>query len=241
MTAMPAFFNSRTTERFAAFSPSHIVVLALLVALACAMYRYRNEIRAHARAKRAIRYCLLLCLAVPEALLFVWYAAEGLWDVKYTLPLELCSISQMLAIVMLATRSRLLYPIVFFAGIGGALQAVLTPDLTYPFPHFRYFHFFIVHMAIILAALYMTWIESYRPTWKSIGLTMIFLNILVVIVGGVDYWLDANYMFLKRKPEVASLLSVLGPYPYYLGVEEIIALGIFTIMYMPFILRKPKS
>jgi hypothetical integral membrane protein (TIGR02206 family) len=64
---------------------------------------------------------------------------------------------------------------------------------------------------------------------------MIFLNILLVVVGGTDYWLDANYMFLMHKPEGASLLDLLGPYPYYLAVEEVIAFVIFTIMYLPFI------
>ncbi|QHW35290.1 TIGR02206 family membrane protein [Paenibacillus rhizovicinus] len=235
---MASFINPRISEHFLAYSPSHVVVLAILLAFAGMLYRFRNEIRRRSSVKQTIRYGLLACLIVPECFLFWWYATEDLWNARYTLPLELCSISQMLAIVMLIARSRLLYQIVLFAGIGGAIQAMLTPDLVYPFPHFRFFHFFIVHMAIILAPLYMTWIERYRPTWKSIGITMIFLNILVVLVGGVDYWLDANYMFLKHKPEAASLLDALGSYPYYLITEEFIAVGIFSLMYVPFLLRK---
>ena len=38
---------------------------------------------------------------------------------------------------------------VFFAGIGGALQAMATPVLDVGFPHFRYFHFFYTHIGII--------------------------------------------------------------------------------------------
>ncbi|RAP75082.1 TIGR02206 family membrane protein [Paenibacillus montanisoli] len=235
---MDTFFASRTEEHFLAYTLPHFIVLAAMLLLAIAMFRFKSAIRSNARAKTFIRIALLLCLIIPEAALYAWYGAEGLWDVQYTLPLELCSISQMLAVIMLLTRSRLLYQIVFFAGIGGALQAMFTPDLVFAFPHFRFFHFFIVHIAIILAAFYMTWIEQYRPTWKSIGITMIFLNILVVIVGGIDYWLDANYMFLRHKPETASLLDVLGPYPLYLIIEELIALVIFTIMYLPFLRRK---
>lgn len=213
-------------------------MLVLLVMLALLLYCFRAGIRDHTLVKTIIRYSILLGLLAPQIVLYYWYAVQGLWDVKYTLPLELCSISQLLAVIMLFTRSKLLYQIVFFAGIGGAMQAMFTPDLDYPFPHFRFFHFFIVHIAIILAPLYMTWIESFRPTWKSIWMTMLFLNILLVVVGGTDYWLGANYMFLRHKPEGASLLDLLGPYPYYLIVEEIIALVTFTIMYLPFIRRK---
>ncbi|QHT62361.1 TIGR02206 family membrane protein [Paenibacillus lycopersici] len=235
---MRSFLNPKISQHFSAYSPSHIAALVTLVMSAVLLYRYRHKIRRQPRAVQTIRYALLACLVVPECFLFFWYAAEDLWDPQYTLPLELCSISQLLAIAMLISRSRLLYQIVFLAGIGGAMQAMLTPDLIYPFPHFRFFHFFIVHMAIILAPLYLTWVGGCRLTWKSVGITMIFLNILVVLVGGVDYWLDANYMFLRHKPEAASLLDILGPYPAYLIAEEAIAACIFSLMVLPFVISK---
>ncbi|MFC4810424.1 TIGR02206 family membrane protein [Paenibacillus sp. GCM10023250] len=238
---MRSFFDPVLgSDRFAAFSAAHVAALAALLLLGVLLYRYRAAIRGRAPLRAAVRFGLVAALAVPQAALFRWYAAEGLWDVRYTLPLELCSITQLLAIAMLAARSRLLYGIVYLAGIGGALQAMLTPDLVYPFPHFRFFHFFVVHMAIILAPLYMTWIEGFRPAWKDIGVAMVFLNVLVVTVGPLDYWLDANYMFLRRKPEAASLLSVLGPYPYYLIAEEAIALAIFVLLLLPFLRRGSK-
>ncbi|CAM3612946.1 TIGR02206 family membrane protein [Paenibacillus lupini] len=232
---LPSFFSRNGTEEFIPYTSAHTVMLTALVVSALLLYFFRSGVRNHNLVRTIIKYSILLGLLVPQIVLYYWYAVQGLWNVKYTLPLELCGISQFLAIIMLFTRSRLLYQIVFFAGIGGAIQAMFTPDLDYPFPHFRFFHFFLVHIAIILAPLYMTWIENFRPTWKSIWITMIFLNILLVVVGGTDYWLDANYMFLMHKPEGASLLDVLGPYPYYLAVEEVIALVIFTIMYLPFI------
>jgi hypothetical integral membrane protein (TIGR02206 family) len=72
----------------------------------------------------------------------------GLWDVQTSLPLELCSFTQLFSIIMLLNRNRILYSIVFFAGIGGAMQAMITPDLQYPFPHFIFFYFLIVHIAL---------------------------------------------------------------------------------------------
>ncbi|WP_336784590.1 YwaF family protein [Paenibacillus sp. MMO-177] len=232
---MTSFFARYVEEEFIPYSASHIFMLAALVVLALLLYGFRAQIRSNTPLKTIIRYSIILGLLAPQILLYYWYAIVGLWSIKYTLPLELCSISQILAIIMLFTRSKLLYQIVFFAGIGGAMQAMLTPDLDYPYPYFRFFHFFIVHIAIILAPLYMTWIGNFRPTWKSVWITMIFLNILLVVVGGTDYLLGANYMFLREKPEGASLLDLLGPYPYYLVAEEGIALVLFSLMYLPFI------
>ncbi|AZN42450.1 YwaF family protein [Paenibacillus albus] len=235
---MDSFFSPHTEHHFVAYAGPHLFMIAILLGLALLLFLFRRAIRERTWLRTVVRVSLLIGLVVPEAGLYYWYAAEQLWNTRYTLPLELCSISQMLAILLLITRSRLLYQIVYFAGIGGALQAIFTPDLDYPFPHFRFFHFFIVHTAIILAPLYLTWVERYRPTWKSIGITMIFLNILVIVVGGVDFWLDANYMFLRHKPAGASLLSVLGPYPYYLLFEEAIAVVIFGLMYLPFVIGR---
>lgn len=114
------------------------------------------------------------------------------------------------------------------------MQAILTPDLGYPYPHFRFFHFFIVHIAIILTALYMTWVRGYRPRWVSIAWTMVFLNVSALVVGLVNLAVGSNYMFLMRKPENASLLDLLGPHPVYIFIEELIALGLFTLMYLVF-------
>jgi hypothetical integral membrane protein (TIGR02206 family) len=80
----------------------------------------------------------------------------------------------------------------------------------------------------------MTWIEKMKPTLRSIGLTMLFLNGLAIVVGLTDYVLGANYIFLLHKPSTASVLDILGNYPYYLLSEEGLALVIFGLLYLPF-------
>ncbi|WP_282937042.1 TIGR02206 family membrane protein [Paenibacillus sp. RC67] len=229
---MNPHWNPLVDETFLMFSPSHLIAIVLLGLIGVSLYLCRVKIRESLILQSFIRWGIILSLAVPEFILNIWYVQHGLWNIKTTLPLELCSIMLILSVIMLLTDSRLLYGFVFFAGVGGALQAIVTPNLGYPFPHFLFFHFFIVHIAIIAAALYMTWIQQYKPDWKDIVRTMIFLNVLVVAVGALNYKLDTNYMFLMHKPSTASLLDLLGPHPYYLLAEEAIALGMFSIMYL---------
>lgn len=231
---MSDFFRVEAAPDFAVYSPSHWVVLGLLLLLIVALFACRGRIRSSVLAVKVIRYGLLGVLVLTEIALNLWYVLAGQWDIKDTLPLELCSVSLLLSIVMLLTGSRRLYQILVFAGIGGALQAWLTPSLDFGYPHFRFFHFFIAHGAIILASLYMTWIEQYRPTWRSIGWAMLFLNVLALAVGTLNVAIDANYMFLRSKPSTPSILDLFGPYPYYLLAEEIIALTMFIMMYALF-------
>ncbi|GAA0136606.1 TIGR02206 family membrane protein [Paenibacillus sp. YSY-4.3] len=231
---LSGFFRIEDAPDFAVYSLSHLVVIGMLLLLIAALFAWRSRIRSSVFAKKMTRYGLLGVLLVTELALNLWYVLEGQWDIRDTLPLELCSVSLLLSIVMLLTGNRLLYQILFFAGIGGALQAWLTPSLDFGYPHFRFFHFFIAHGAIILASLYMTWIEQYRPTWRSIGWTMLFLNVLALAVGTLNVAIGANYMFLRSKPSTPSILDLFGPYPYYLLAEEMIALTMFIAMYVLF-------
>lgn len=232
-----SMFQPIYDKPFTMYSLSHLIWFAVLLAFSFALWHYRLPIQTNSRLKRMIRICIILALILPQIVLYIWYSVEHLWDVQSSLPLELCSITLYLSAVMLMTRNYLLYQILFFAGIGGAMQALLTPNLHYAFPHFIYFHFFIGHCAIILASLYMTWIENYKPTLKSIGITMIFLNITAVIVGTINLFLDTNYMFLMHKPTTPSILDWLGPYPFYLIGEEFIAVVLFFFMHLLFRLK----
>jgi hypothetical integral membrane protein (TIGR02206 family) len=237
---MKTIFDTTQSSVFVIFSTCHIFALILLFLLAFSLYYFKDVIRTNEIIKKWVRYAIIGSLVIPEICLYIWNTSMGLWDVQTSLPLELCSFTQLFSIIMLFKRNRILYPFVFFAGIGGAMQAMITPNLQYPFPHFIFFYFFFVHIAIILAPLYLTWIENYRPTWKSIGITMVLLNVCVFFVGSIDLILKSNYMFLMHKPESTSILDLLGIYPYYLVSEEFFALFIFVLMYS-FFLIKPKK
>jgi hypothetical integral membrane protein (TIGR02206 family) len=163
-----------------------------------------------------------------------WMISTGRWMASQSLPLELCSISLMVAILLLWTGKKQLIDFVFFAGIGGALQAMATPVLDIGFPHFRYFHFFYIHIGIILTALYFTWMKDYRPTFKGIMKTMFALNLFLPVIMAVNALTQGNYMFLREKPVNGSLLDYLGPYPWYILSLEGVAFIFFICLWQLF-------
>ena len=230
---MDRWFDAYEAPEFTAFSPQHIAAIGFCVLLAALMYRLRGWLRAGKRPRYA-RWTIAAVLILCELSLNVWYAAENVFDAGNTLPFELCSITLYAAVFMLLMNSRRLLPFVYFAGIGGALQAIVTPVLGYGFPHFRFLEFFIAHLFIILAALHMIWIEGVRPTLRSLFAAFGWLNALLLPVWAVNRLTGGNYMFIARKPDTASLLDLLGPYPWYLLSLEGVALALFGLLYLPF-------
>jgi hypothetical integral membrane protein (TIGR02206 family) len=208
---------------FVMFSLAHTAALAGAIILIAAILIGGRHLR-KPRANRAARTMLAALLIGCEISLHVWYALTDNWGV-HSLPFQLCSMTVWLsaAVMLLGDRGRKLHDIVFFLGLLGALQAMLTPNLDYTFPHFRYFHFFLAHIGIIAVSVYIIAVDRYRPTLRSAGKALLWLHVLAV-PGAVANWITgSNFMFLARKPDTASLLDLLAPWPWYLLQLEAIA------------------
>ena len=208
---------------FVMFSLAHLAALAAAVVLIAALLLGRRLLRKE-RANRAAKFMLATLLIGCEVSLHVWYARTDNWGV-HSLPFQLCSITVWLsaAVMLLGSRGRKLHDIVFFLGLLGAMQAMLTPNLDYTFPHFRYYHFFIAHIGIIAVGVFIVAVERYRPTLRSAGKALLWLHVLA-IPGAIANWITgSNFMFLARKPDTASLLDLLAPWPWYLLQLEAIA------------------
>ena len=219
---------------FTLFSITHFVSLGIFLLLFILLFYFGGKWAVQPMYRKRIERLFALSLLVMEILFHVWMINTGRWNFSNSLPLELCSISLIFTIILLWTGNRSLIDFVFFAGIGGALQAIATPVLDVGFPHFRYFHFFFTHIGIILTAFYFIWMKEYRPTFKGIIKTMVILNVLFPLIVVVNSLFEGNYMFLKKKPNSDSLLDFLGPYPWYILSLEGIAFIMFIVLWLLF-------
>ena len=124
-------------QPFEFLGTAHLAALAFLFLLNLYLIRFRNS---GDGAKAAWRWILALILWGNEIAWHYWNYAVGKWTLQTMLPLQVCSILVWLGAWMLVTRSYKIYEFMYFMGIGGALQALATPDLgIYGFPHFRFF------------------------------------------------------------------------------------------------------
>lgn len=233
---MELFFAKEFTgEEFAFMGIAHLGALLIIVLLNFYLLRYRNKGESD-RSK--IRWTMAIVLWANEIGWHIWNVSVGQWNIQTMLPLHVCSVLVWLGGVMLVTKNYPTYEFAYFMGIGGALQALLTPDLgIYGFPHYRFFQTFISHGLIVTSAIYMTTVEGFRPTWKSFSRIFVGMNIYLMIVLFINQAIDSNYMFVAHKPETASLLDLLPAWPWYILWLEAIGLLTCLFLYIPFIIR----
>lgn len=217
---------------FEMFSISHFVIITLLFLGAVLIYINRETLRDIKWRKAEVTAGLSLLLI--EVTYHIWMTVNDMWDVSHAIPLELCSISLVLSVLLLLTRKKIIYEILLFTALLGASQAIFTPLLNFDFPHFRYFHFFYTHLMDIWVVFYFTWVVGYRPTIWSVVKLFVFLNILMPIILVINKAVDGNYMFLSYKPKSPSLLDLLGPYPWYILSMEFLLISLSLIVWLIF-------
>jgi len=153
---------------------------------------------------------------------------NGYWNLSDNLPLQLCGISNLIAcFILFIPKNKTLFEFFYYAGIIGAIQAFLTPQINnFDGTNFEYLEYHISHGGILLLPIYMYNVLGYnirRFSWLKV---LIYLNLLVVIILPLNFQIDSNYMYLAYPPNVDNPL-IIGEWPYYILYWEIIIL-IFT-------------
>ena len=201
------------------------------------MGKSRNQ-----RLKDGARFAIAAALIIAESSWHLWNLAIGEWTVQTHLPFHLCAVMLWASVYMLLTRNYRIFEFAYFLGIGGAIQAVLTPEAgVYGFPHYRVFQTLVAHGAIVTAGVFMTAVEGFRPTWGSFWRTVIWLNIYAAVITGVNLLIGSNYLYTIHKPTTASLIDFLGPWPYYLLALEGIAILLCLLLYLPWHIKDRAS
>ena len=196
------------------FSPPHLAALAVLLVASIAGVAVAR--------RRPGRPTLLLCRALAVAILAGWageYVADlvtGIWSVRYDLPLQLTDTISVVSAIALWTRRPGLAPVVYLWALTASLQATLTPDLGQTFPSVFYFTYFVYHEGAIVGGLVLVFGCRMYPRWSDVARTFTATLVVAACAGTADVALHANYMYLADKPVHGSLLSDLGPWPWYL-------------------------
>ena len=201
---------------FVLFGPAHLASLAVVLLFNLSFILVRRS--PSQKLRQVFRLGMAVWLLVNELSWHIWNWAIGEWNVQTMLPLQLCNVFVFLSAIMLFTRSRKIYEYAYFLGIGGAIQPLITPDAgMYGFPHFRFIQPVISHGLIISAVVYLTVVEGFRPTWKSIPRVVLVGNLYLFFIAlVVNPLLGSNYLMTAYKPDVTSLLTLLAPWPWYI-------------------------
>jgi len=218
---------------FQLFGTPHLVTLVLIVAAALLLPLAVRFWRPS--AARLGAYVLAALLLAQEGVQLLLEAKRAGLSVEL-LPLQLCTMAVYLTAWMLISRAPRVYEVVYFWGLGGSTQALVTPDLAQGFPAPAYLLFFLGHGLVIVGVLYGAIVFGLRPYPASILRVIALTLAAAAAVFFVNLWLGTNFMYLMAKPPHPSLLDWFGPWPWYwLGLIGV-GLITFLVLYMPFLI-----
>jgi len=160
-------------------------------------------------------------------------------ELAYALPFQLCDAAIFVSAFALWTRKQLLVEITYFWGLAGTIQAIFTPDLPQHFPSFPFIQYYVAHGGVVAAALLLVVGLGQWPRRQA------FLRVAAITVGYaafvglLDALTGADYLYLRAKPTSATLLDVMGPWPWYIGWAALVGMALFVILDAPFrVLRR---
>ena len=234
---MGGIFSFDYDQPFVLFSTSHLLTLVVVVALWVAVPLLMRQVKDE-RSKQSFRWILAGVMFAQHLSWHLWRIFAHQFDVKVHLPLELCAITNFVCIVMLLTRRKTWYEVAYFWALAGAMQAIVTPDTRFAFPHFEYVQTYVHHGLLILAVLYMTIVERYRPTWRSFAKAAVITNAYLVVIFFFNALIGSNYVFINRVPDFDTLVTVIvqvtGGWPWYVLGMEVVGAVCCLLVYSPF-------
>jgi len=223
---------------FTAYGASHlgaVLVLALgIVVLLALGTRLRDP---GDRLGKALAGVLALALLPLQVL----YFTPGYWDPARTLPVQLCDLAAVIAVVALWTHHRWAVALTYYWGITLTTQAVITPDLAADFPEPIFLLFWIMHIGTVWAAVHLTWTRGIHPDWRRYCLAVAVTAVWAVSVFCLNLALGSNYGYLNAKPGAATALDLLGPWPWYVLAEVAIISAVWALMTWPWVRIAPRD
>jgi hypothetical integral membrane protein (TIGR02206 family) len=215
-------------------SAAHVGIVVAILGLAAGLAAIA---RRRPGAARPIALALAAVIAVDELLWYGHVVRAGGLRPPHGLPLDLCDVVVWLTVYALARPSPAARDAVWYLGLAGSGMAVLTPDVGAAFPSYPAVKFFLSHGGVVAATLFLVWSGVHRPRPGSWWRVFLWANAYAALVAAFNAAFGTNYMYLCEKPESATLLDWLGPWPWYVLAAEPVALALLWLLHLPF--RRP--
>lgn len=222
---------------FEMYGAVHIFWLVLCVVLCAAgsfFYRRSGE-----KTRRAVLWSIVGILAAFEIVQDIVMPLTGQWEWQF-LPLQLCSINLFVclwyAIRPNDTAGELLYAVC----LPGALAALLSPSWTQvPVYNFVHLHSSIHHVLLILFPVLLL-AGGFKPSIKRLWKAALILALACVPIYFINILLNENFFFINGDNGNPVLVFCGKLFPDYRIGMAVIALIIWTVLYLPWLLAEKK-
>lgn len=213
-----------TPYTFDLFGNDHILSIILIIIFYVLFLCFNEKIGIKNKSEifPIVLSFIILSLDISEDIIRY---ITGYYSIEKDLPLQLCAIGIYVAVVALLKKNQIAFELIFYWGLVGASQAILTPDSDL----FELKIFFIYsqayHSALIFAVLWLVIKCNMRMQIEYIPRVVLITNLVVVVVSVINYLLDSNYMFLRVKPNSVSPFLI-GDWPVYIIMVQFFSIVI---------------
>src|SRR5437764_11525892 len=193
---------------FQPYGLPHLTVIFITIVLPFALAALVRRTKSQ-RIERVIIVALSAVLILNYVAYLIFIRSRGVLDWRQMLPMQMCDWGMVVVIVAMWTGNQRWFEVASFWGIGGTLQAVLTPNLPFGFPDWRFISFFTSHCGIIIGVVFLMLTRRYRPYPMSIVRVFLWSEFYFVVTFVTDKLTDFNYGFLLNKLKAFSIMTFL--------------------------------
>ena len=230
---------SFTNDSFEAYTMEHFLPILLAILIGWTTIFIANR-QFNERQKTLLGTLLALIPFFCVIGRMSYLLSEGIFDPALDLPFFMCRFMALILPFVIFTRNRFMLGILYFWVLAGTINAVITPDLLFNFGHWEYILYFVYHLMLIVAMIYATLVFKFTVTWRDYWNAVLGVIVFTVFSACANVLLDANYNYLSAKPEVASVLDIMGPWPWYIGVVYVVMFLLFFLAFLPFLIKKKR-
>lgn len=232
------------SDVFSAFGQTHRSVLLFTTLVAALMILLTRKGWLRASRGYEITLAVILLLEWPLNLLVEWRFET--MTAGNALPFQFCDVAAIVGALALLTHQNELCELLYFWGLAGTMQGLITPALSVEWPHPRFITFFMLHAGVVLAAIHLVFARGNIPRRGAVPRAVGWLIVYASLAGATNAVIrffggDANYGFLCDKPPTASLFDYIGPWPWYIGVVGVLAWIFFTVLDLPFLVARRRG
>lgn len=230
---------SQPNNPFELFGAVHLWMVVYVLVFGFVLLRV--GVKATEDRRKVIRRVIALVFLFWEIEWQVWHIWHGVWSSSINLPLHLCSLMIWVTLYSFWFDDKRFYGAIYFFGIAGAIQAIITPNAAESFPHIRFLSTMFTHSLLVISGLWVVIVEKYRPTIKAGVQCFVGLNVAAFVIYWINVAIGSNYMYVVDKPAVATVMDYFPAWPWYIPILEGILVVLMVLLLLPFMRKGPAS
>ncbi len=219
---------------FGLYSKTHLIWLAAFIISAIAVPLIYRKLSP--KARNVMRIVVAGLILFDEIWKWVFLIIGDRLEYSY-LPLHLCSINVFLVAFHIFKQPKVVNNFLYAICIPAGIIALLTPSWTaLPPANFMHIHSFTIHILLALYPLMLVAGGDIKPELKMAPKCLALLLCMGVVVLGVNFLCDTNFMFLMRTDNISFLVLFEDIFGAHQWAFPILLPVVMLITYLPIII-----